>query len=56
MPAIKKYIVRNYRNLILFSLVIFFMPIINVLIKIIFTYGTYLGTYARLIIEYGMNF
>lgn len=56
MSTITKFVSKNYKDIAILLLVLFFMPIINVLIKIIFTYGTYFGTYARLIMEYGLNF
>ena len=56
MSTITKFVSKNYKDIAILLLVFFFMPIINVLIKIIFTYGTYFGTYARLIMEYGLNF
>ena len=56
MSTITKFVSKNYKDIAILLLVLFFMPIINVLIKIIFTYGTYFGTYAILIMEYGLNF
>jgi len=49
---LKKYI----KNVLLAILVILSMPLIGTLIKIIFTYGTYIGTFIRNISENGVCF
>ena len=50
--SLKKY----KKAILLIILVIFSMPLIEILIKIIFTYGTYIGTFIRNISENGACF
>lgn len=48
---------KKYRKEIIgLSLLAICMPLIEVLIKIIFTYGTYVGTFIRNISENGVCF
>lgn len=48
---------KKYKKTILLTiLVILSMPLIETLIKIIFTYGTYMGTFIRNISENGVCF
>ena len=48
---------KKYKKAILLTiLIILSIPLIETLIKIIFTYGTYVGTFIRNISENGMCF
>ena len=48
---------KKYKNALLLLLVsILTLPIIGTLIEIIFTYGTYVGTFIRNISEHGVCF
>lgn len=44
----------NYKKILLVILLILLLPVIEVVIKIITTYGNIVGTYARQIIENGI--
>lgn len=49
--------IKKYKNdILLLSLLIISMPLIEILIKIIFTYGTYVGSFIRNIVENGACF
>lgn len=52
LGTIKKY----KKEVIGLALFVIAMPIIEILIKIIFTYGTYIGTFIRSISEGGACF
>ncbi len=47
---------KNKKTIIGLTLLVICMPLIEVLIKIIFTYGTYVGTFIRNIAENGTCF
>lgn len=53
MPTLIK---ENYKNIIITSLIIFTLPIINLIIHMIYTYGTYVGTFIRNIDKFGACF
>lgn len=49
--------IKKYKNdILLLSLLIISMTLIEILIKIIFTYGTYVGSFIRNIVESGACF
>lgn len=52
LDNIKKY----KKNIIIGTLLVILMPIMGVLMKIIFTYGNYIGTLIRSISENGVCF
>jgi type III secretory pathway component EscV len=44
---------KNYKTILLLVVFLVCLPLITTLVDIIFTYGTYVGSYARLIIDKG---
>lgn len=48
--------VKKYKKIILVGILLIGMPLIEVLIKIIFTYGNYVGTFIRNVSEGGICF
>jgi len=47
---------KHRKDIALVTLLLISMPLIEILIKIIFTYGTYVGTFIRNISESGVCF
>lgn len=54
MPNIVANIKKNYRNLLILLLIVVSVPLWSTIIDVIFTYGTYVGSYARTIIDSGI--
>lgn len=44
----------NLKNILIVILTCILIPLMGIVINVIFTYGTYVGTYARNIIETGI--
>ena len=44
---------KNYKTILLAILFLVCLPLITTLVDIIFTYGTYVGSYARVLIDNG---
>lgn len=44
----------NIKKIVVVTLVALALPLLGVVMKVIYAYGTYVGTYARTIIETGI--
>jgi len=53
MSNIITNIKRNYKVILVTLLVLICLPLIETLVNVIFTYGTYVGSYARVLIDNG---
>lgn len=53
MPTLIK---ENYKTILAILVTIICLPLINTVVQIIFTYGTYVGTFVRNIVENGACF
>jgi len=45
---------KNYKVILLAILFLVCLPLMDTLVNIIFTYGTYVGSYARVLIDKGL--
>ena len=54
MSTIILNIKKNYKIILLMLVVLICLPLMTALIDIIFTYGKYVGSYARVLIEKGV--
>ncbi|MEG2010802.1 MAG: hypothetical protein RRY22_01910 [Bacilli bacterium] len=56
MPTLIENLKKNYKTILIVISCIIMLPIINLIIEMIFTYGQYIGTFIRNIVENGACF
>ena len=51
MSTLINTINNNYKKIILFLMLVLTLPLVNVIVDIIYAYGSIVGTYARIILN-----
>lgn len=52
MSSVVNSIKKNYKNILVVVIALLLLPILDVIIKIVYIYGTCFGNYARILAEH----